>query len=68
VRQLNAAGSPMPSARPGARRPWSVGAPAAGVRMGMRVARRGTGNVGGRPLHRDGDAQPARPWRRCAGA
>jgi len=24
-------------------------------------------DVGGRPLQRDGDAQPARPWRRCAG-
>jgi hypothetical protein len=28
----------------------------------------GTGPVSARPLHRDADAQPARPWRGCAGA
>ena len=29
--------------------------------------RRADGDVQERPLHRDADAQPARPWRRCAG-
>jgi hypothetical protein len=52
---------PPPVARGPSPRPLACGGgcAAGGGRCGH--------GVGGRPLHRDADAQPARPWRRCVG-
>jgi hypothetical protein len=56
--------SPAPRPAPAARGP-SPRPPAGGG--GFATGRGGFATGGGRPLHRDADAQPARPWRGCAG-